>query len=94
MLVSMLPDAHSQPHVLEVTTYSLYTMLACFRTMPVLVLPLLQVTAKDAEISRLNNDVDSLGLELGRARGELAKQVGGQVFCRLACWFVVTSVLS
>lgn len=35
----------------------------------------MQAAAKDAEISRLANDVDSLGLQLGRARGELAKQV-------------------
>lgn len=34
-----------------------------------------QVSAKEAEVSRLANDVDSLGLQLGRARGELAKQV-------------------
>jgi hypothetical protein len=38
-------------------------------------LVMLQAAAKDAEISRLANDVDSLGLQLGRARGELAKQV-------------------
>lgn len=36
---------------------------------------LLQVAAKETEITRLANDVDSLGLQLGRARGELAKQV-------------------
>jgi hypothetical protein len=34
-----------------------------------------QVAAKEAEVTRLANDVDSLGLQLGRARGELAKQV-------------------
>lgn len=34
-----------------------------------------QVAAKEAELTRLANDVDSLGLQLGQARGELAKQV-------------------
>lgn len=39
----------------------------------------MQVAAKEVEVTRLANDVDSLGLQLGRARGELAKQVCGCV---------------
>jgi hypothetical protein len=34
-----------------------------------------QVAAKEAEVTRLANEVDALGLQLGRTRGELAKQV-------------------
>jgi hypothetical protein len=34
-----------------------------------------QVAAKEAEVTRLANEVDTLGLQLGRTRGELAKQV-------------------
>lgn len=77
---TFVPDEHNRPHMPDCPTYSLlagvtdYAMLQAQTTHDVL--HFLQVTAKDTEITRLNNDVDSLGLELGRARGELAKQVG------------------
>jgi hypothetical protein len=40
-----------------------------------------QVSAKESEVAKLANEVDSLGLQLGRARGELAKHLCWCITC-------------